>query len=182
MTTATKKTDCFGAKRCPKAPNNTARVWCPHYDSCLNELIHKELVRRRSPMRIARYLRGFLHDSDFMILWRVGRVASVNGFLFGRKRIDSTIQASTICEDGESEGFEAREIRKAFGVFGRAGAHRARSVPRERTEPQEHPALSEESTEGDILHPSGGFDAGTTKDGGVVRHYGPSPEAVLRGD
>jgi len=130
----TTRPECFGVKRCPKAPNNTARVWCPLYDACLNELVLRDLVRARSPKRIAQYLRGFLHDSDYLILWRIGTVASANGFLYGRKKVDSTIDASEIAEDGESASLEAREIRRAFGVFGREGARRARSVPRGRTD------------------------------------------------
>lgn len=130
----TKMPDCLGAKRCPKAPNNNGRIWCPCYNPCLDEVIRKEFARRKSPVRILAYLRGFLHDSDFMILIRMGRVATANGFVFGRKKIDSLIQASTVGEDGEAARFEKSEIRRAFGVHGRRGIRAVKTVSRGRTE------------------------------------------------
>lgn len=168
----TKRPECFGGKRCPKATNNRGRVWCSQYDACLNDLVLKELVRHRSPKTIASYLRGFLCDSDYLILWRIGTVASTNGYLYGRKKVDNTIDASSIAEDGESASFEAREIRRAFCVFGRKGAHRARSMPRGRTEAPTVGTESASEAPADVIPSSTAFQGHSERIATDVRHCG----------
>jgi hypothetical protein len=121
--------DCFGNKRCAKGPNNTARVWCPCYHPCLDDLISKKLHASLSPLKLLFDLRGVCPAlSDFMILRRIGRVASKIGFAFGRKKVDRAIRESDIRLDADPS-LEGSEIRRAFGVHGRRGCTRARSTP-----------------------------------------------------
>ena len=125
---------CFGQKKCPKGPNNENRWLCPLYGCCLERYIVLELGKRRSPITILGSLKEIINDSDgygwsdYVLLNWMGQVASANGYCFGRKKVDRAIRESLVNEDPNA-ALEKNEIRKAFGVYGREGMHRAKNIP-----------------------------------------------------
>ena len=128
MTRGNAKPKCFGQKACPRG-NKNERCFCLIYGECLEQYMALEFGRRRSPTNLLRNLRDILNEeeiygpSDNVLLVWMGQVASRNGFLFGRKKVDRAIRKSLVNED-QNASFEKQEIRRAFGVFGREGMRR----------------------------------------------------------
>jgi len=126
--------ECMGHKSCPKAPNNEKRFLCPFYQTCIDMYILAELNRGSGPIEVLQNLTEILNDSEgygisnFQLLGWIGRVASANGFHFGRKKVDRAIRES-LANDEFSGHLEAHEIRRAFGVYGVEGMRRAKKVP-----------------------------------------------------
>jgi hypothetical protein len=142
--------NCYGNKKCRKAPNNEERWLCPFYKSCIDKLILLELERGCSPIDILRILRQVINNSDeyglsdFQILVWIGNVASTNEYCFGRKKVDRAIRESHVNEDPNAV-FEKHEICKAFGTYGREGMRRAKSIPIGQTRRGEHEQMCTQS-------------------------------------
>lgn len=123
-----KVSKCIGAKSC------STRWNCSSYKACIDFRIAKHLGENWSPRRILRDLREILPAlSDFVLLNWIARVSKSNGYQFSRPYVDHAIRESNINEDGEVANFEASEVRKAFGVFGRTGRRIAKNTPEDGT-------------------------------------------------
>ena len=152
--------DCIGHRRCPRGRNNIGRAFCRAYEQCLNDFVARELRKGRSISATREVLQSICpKDSDFACLRRIARVAAGLGCYFGRKAVDSAIKQSTIRDDCEPE-LEAREVRRAFGVYGRVPTL-AKSGPVGRTRGQNFNGSassgqgSSEISEGNVGHALG---------------------------
>ena len=62
--------------------------------------------------------------SSYIALHHVGIVAMRNGYELGRRKVDRAIKELDI-----TSSLEQREVRRAFGVHGREGCARKKSIP-----------------------------------------------------
>lgn len=114
---------CFGKKKCP-----LDRDYCSQYFPCLEEFILRKLKLGWGPIAIRKEvieIAPFL--SDQIILQTIGRVAKRNGYYFSYRKVNRTIQQSSIPDAPERE-IQEEGIRRAFGVYGREGRRNVRKV------------------------------------------------------
>jgi hypothetical protein len=123
---------CLGRKKCPL--NN--RNYCNSYWWCLDVFIEKKLKMRWSIHRIRAEIKEFAHGiPDYQILCKIGAVAQGLGLKFGRDSVDTAISKSNIDVRSNYPAMEKADVRRAFGVYGRAGSRAKKKVSNPVTEP-----------------------------------------------
>jgi len=107
--------ECFGKKLCP-----ANSVGCRAFQECVDELVLRKLRMDWSITKIRLDVKDILPTwSNFIIMRRIGTVAEQNCIHFGYMSVRTAIENCNFEATAADPELEKREIRRAFGVYGR---------------------------------------------------------------